>query len=217
MLGGKDFCTKKLAFLISLLTSLVAAVALLAFFVFFASPGLVNKVIGFNFYSLYSGFFECKAGGCQYLSGPMNNFEDVGVEDVWAFQTSLYQTVITFLIAINGLIAALSIMYIKSNSEEKAEDAAKNYVKGEGFGAFIDKKLSKISKKKLKQVQKDYSSTVEELEFKIYDMNDVEIKVKRLENENNELKRQIGIISKKIAELDSSESDGNSLELNRGK
>ncbi|NVF14295.1 hypothetical protein [Vreelandella maris] len=139
MLKEKVFCTKRNAFMISLLTCLVTTVFLLAFFVFFSSPGVVDKISNFNLISVLSAKDECSNNECQITKLLPGDSESLSLKEVWGFQSSLYQTVITFLIAINGFIAALSVLYIKTNSEDKAEDAAKSYVEGDSFSVFIEK------------------------------------------------------------------------------
>nr|WP_298967164.1 hypothetical protein [uncultured Halomonas sp.] len=215
MLKEKVFCTKRNAFMISLLTCLVTAVFLLAFFVFFSSPGVVDKISNFNLISVLSAKEECSNNECQITKLLPGDSESLSLKEVWGFQSSLYQTVITFLIAINGFIAALSVLYIKTNSEDKAEDAAKSYVEGDSFSVFIEKMLTRISRKKLRQLQQDYSSTIETFDLEINGISDLKENVESLKNENSDLKRQLNIISKRLAELDEKEKEGGSFELNR--
>ncbi|MBS3669921.1 DUF5320 domain-containing protein [Vreelandella boliviensis] len=215
MLKEKVFCTRKNAFMISLLTCLITAVFLLAFFVFFSSPGVIDKMSSFNLISVLSKNHECSHNECQVTNILPGGSELLSLKEVWGFQSSLYQTVITFLIAINGFIAALSVLYIKTNSEDKAEDAAKSYVKGDSFSVFIEKILSRKSRKKLRQLQQDYASTMETFDLEINGISDLKENVEALKNENSDLKRQLSIISKKLAELDEKEKEGGSFELNR--
>lgn len=201
--------------MISLLTCLITAVFLLAFFVFFSSPGVIDKISSFNLISVISEEGECSNNECQIKKVLPGGGESLSLKEVWGFQSSLYQTVITFLIAINGFIAALSVLYIKTNSEDKAEDAAKSYVEGDSFSVFIEKILSRKSRKKLRQLQQDYSSTIETFDLEINGISDLKENVETLRNENSDLKRQLNIISKKLAELDEKEKEGGSFELNR--
>lgn len=201
--------------MISLLTCLITAVFLLAFFVFFSSPGVIDKISGFNLISVISEESECSNNECQIKKVLPGGEESLSLKEVWGFQSSLYQAVITFLIAINGFIAALSVLYIKTNSEDKAEDAAKSYVEGDSFSVFIENMLSRKSRKKLRQLQQDYSSTIETFDLEINGISDLKENVETLKNENSDLKRQLNIISKKLAELDEKEKEGGSFELNR--
>lgn len=216
MLNEKSFCTRKNAFMISLLTCLITSVFLLAFFVFFSSPSIVHKLGSFNLVSVLSDNKKCIDEKCQMGKQFSENTEQLDLKEVWAFQASLYQTVITFLIAINGFVAALSVLYIKINSEDKAEDAAKSYVKGDGFGVFIEDVISRKSKKKLRQLQQDYSSTLDDFNLEINGINDLKISMEALKNENSDLKRQLRIMSTKLSKLDSEDKEGGDLELHRG-
>lgn len=182
---------------------------------FFSSPGVIDKISSFNLISVISEEGECSNNECQIKKVLPGGGESLSLKEVWGFQSSLYQTVITFLIAINGFIAALSVLYIKTNSEDKAEDAAKSYVEGDSFSVFIEKILSRKSRKKLRQLQQDYSSTIETFDLEINGISDLKENVETLRNENSDLKRQLNIISKKLAELDEKEKEGGSFELNR--
>ncbi|BCB61238.1 hypothetical protein HaloA020_19390 [Halomonas sp. A020] len=215
MTKEKGFCTKKFAFMISILTCLITLIFLLAFFVFISSPSLIDKISDFNLISVISANRECQVENCQSALPHKTDFETLSLKEAWSFQASLYQTIITFLIAINGFIAALSVLYIKTNSEDKAEDAAKSYVKSESFIVFVEKVILRKSRSKLRQLQNDYSSTTEMLEAKIEDFNEVKKECEIIKSENSDLKRQLNIISKKLAELDTKDNDGGSLVINR--
>ncbi|HFG0618825.1 TPA: hypothetical protein ACGFUX_004310, partial [Yersinia enterocolitica] len=49
----------------------------------------------------------------------------LSLDDFWSFQSNLYQTIITFLIALNGVIAAFSFFIIKTSSNAKAREEAR--------------------------------------------------------------------------------------------
>ncbi|NVF14296.1 DUF5320 domain-containing protein [Vreelandella maris] len=75
--------------------------------------------------------------------------------------------------------------------------------------------LTRKSRKKLRQLQQDYSSTIETFDLEINGISDLKENVESLKNENSDLKRQLNIISKRLAELDEKEKEGGSFELNR--
>lgn len=56
---------------------------------------------------------------------------------------------------------------------------------------------------------------METFDLEINGISDLKENVEALKNENSDLKRQLSIISKKLAELDEKEKEGGSFELNR--
>ena len=80
---------------------------------------------------------------------------------------------------------------------------------------LLKKMLTRKSRKKLRQLQQDYSSTIETFDLEINGISDLKENVESLKNENSDLKRQLNIISKRLAELDEKEKEGGSFELNR--
>ncbi|WP_133155002.1 hypothetical protein [Billgrantia endophytica] len=138
----------------------------------------------------------------------MSNGSIVGLKDIWSFQSSYYQTIITFLMAINGLIAAVAILYIKSNSEEKAEETTKKYLEGEYFSNLLASRLKEESNDTFRQAQKDFESSAIKLE-------DALATLERLAKENLTLRQQIRVISQRVATLDRDESSGSEQVLMR--
>ena len=128
----------------------------------------------------------------------------ISLKDVWSFQSGFYQTIITFLIAINGLIAAISVFYIKSTSEEKAEEITKKYMHSSSFGMVLKEKI----KKQVKIPKQDLSDFSKGLEAAWQNVDDGVDRLNVLETENQTLRQQIKIISERIAALDTSESEG---------
>ena len=50
----------------------------------------------------------------------------LSLDDFWSFQSNLYQTIITVLIALNGIVAAFSFLIIKNSSTAKAKEEARD-------------------------------------------------------------------------------------------
>ncbi|EGR0393547.1 phosphohydrolase [Vibrio vulnificus] len=132
----------------------------------------------------------------------------ISLKDVWSFQTGFYQTIITFLIAINGLIAAVSVVYIKNSSEEKAEETTKRYMLSDSFKLIFNAKIKEEANAKLKVVQADFIEKTDKAAYYIST-------VQQLEDENRSLRQQIKIISERVAQLDTADSEGGNSKLSR--
>jgi hypothetical protein len=132
----------------------------------------------------------------------------ISLKDVWSFQTGFYQTIITFLIAINGLIAAMSVIYIKSTSEEKAEETTKRYLHGESFNHMLAGKVEEEAKSRLLIIQAEFSTTAETFEISARAVGEALERLKILETENQSLRQQLRVISERVAKLDASEDEG---------
>ncbi|MEZ8314266.1 phosphohydrolase [Vibrio splendidus] len=132
----------------------------------------------------------------------------ISLKDVWSFQTGFYQTIITFLIAINGLIAAISVIYIKSTSEEKAEEITKKYMHSDTFNHVLNAKVESEAESRLRVVQSDLNATAGDFERSLGTVDEALERLQFLETENQTLRQQIKVISERVASLDTSESEG---------
>ncbi len=196
----------KTIFFVSLITCSLFCIVLLALLVCLPSPSLLS----------YLGYADAVAlANADNINDPFTSHVVgelvksgtlISLKDVWSFQTGFYQTIITFLIAINGLIAAISVIYIKSTSEEKAEEITKKHMHGESFNHMLNVKIENEAEVRLKIVQSDLNSTARNFE-------DAFETVQRLEIENQSLRQQIKIISERVANLDMSESEGKEILL----
>lgn len=191
----------KTIFFVSVITCLLFCIALLTLLVCLPSPSLLS----------YLGYADSVAlANADNINDPFTSHivgelvksgTLISLKDVWSFQTGFYQTIITFLIAINGLIAAISVIYIKSTSEEKAEEITKKHMHSESFNHMLNVKIENEAEVRLRIVQSDLNSTARSFE-------DAVETVQRLEMENQSLRQQIKVIAEHIASLDTSESEG---------
>ncbi len=146
----------------------------------------------------------------SYMIGQLaKNGTVMSLDDLWEFQSSFYQTFITFLIAINGLIAAFSVIYIKSTSEEKVEEISKRHFDGELFKYKLEEKVASYASEKFGQTQEELNNSLGEVD-KIFE------RLQRIENEFDAIRQQIKHTSNRVAMLDSSEMDGGELLLSKG-
>lgn len=137
----------------------------------------------------------------------------MSLDDLWSFQSSFYQTIITFLIAINGIIGALAFVFIKSSSNDKAQEAAiahsKTYI---GSADFKDRVGNAVDER-IQGVQYDFQNSVDDLWKARLMIEEKNEEIERLAREQTELRRHVSIISKAISKLDNDEEQGGNLEI----
>lgn len=191
----------KTIFFVSVITCLLFCIALLTLLVCLPSPSLLSY-LGYADSVVLANADNINDPFTSHIVGELvKSGTLISLKDVWSFQTGFYQTIITFLIAINGLIAAISVIYIKSTSEEKAEEITKKHMHSESFNHMLNVKIENEAEVRLRIVQSDLNSTARSFE-------DAVETVQRLEMENQSLRQQIKVIAEHIASLDTSESEG---------
>lgn len=184
---------------ISSVSSLVTVMVCIALFAFFWSP-------------LFAGIQNAEP---QFVESIHTN-ESVPQRTTERIIT-LYQTLISTLIGVNALIAALSIFYIKSSSEDKAKEMiqkeAGRYFATSEFVSNLENKVASETENRLKTLKSEFESEL----TKLYQMTD---EIEKLSTEHSELKhssreirRQIIIVSDAISQLDKKEMEGNDLNI----
>lgn len=142
------------------------------------------------------------------------------IDDLWSFQGSFYQTIITALIGINALIGALAFFAIRNTSrehaEQQAQEAAKakvlTYTSSIEFSELIERNLAPT----IKEVQDDLEEVYEIREQLLENEDKQNADIEILNSELNDLKRQIRIISSKVANMQSSETFNGMLSKGNG-
>tara|TARA_R110001606_G_scaffold281346_1_gene430008 strand:- start:2824 stop:3285 length:462 start_codon:yes stop_codon:yes gene_type:complete len=137
----------------------------------------------------------------------------ISIKDIWSFQTNFYQTIITFLIAINAIIAAISVIYIKSTSEEKAEETTKKYMNSKAFNHELNERIIAEAELQLTVVKTDFSDTAAIFEKSSESVSEALNRLELLEKENKTLHQQLRIISERVAELDTTETESKNNQL----
>jgi hypothetical protein len=208
---NNDKCTYRNIFYASGITVLLMMIGMLVFFNFVSTPSLLK----------YFGLEQALTlTDPKMISDPMTSHMIgelvkqgtlVSLDDVWSYQSSLYQTIITFLIAINGLLAALAIFYIKSSSNDKAIEIVHEFVEGKEFRDFVNKKV----KQKLKIARDEYDESTQKLDLMIGEGEAIREQVDGLSSEYGELNRQMAVIAKKIASMDQADMDGHDFFLSK--
>ncbi|WP_299009723.1 hypothetical protein [uncultured Shewanella sp.] len=193
-------------FFVSVITCLIFCILLLSLVVYLPSPSLLT----------YAGYADAvTVANVNGIDDPFTSHlvgelvksgTLISLKDLWSFQTSFYQTIIIFLIAINGLIVGISVVYIKNTSDEKVDHITKNHIDSKAFHLLVEEKVSKASKNTFKQAQKDFDTSAKEIDESLDRLN-------ILENDNSTLRQQVKIISNRVAELDTSENEGKDNQL----
>ncbi|WP_211342189.1 hypothetical protein [Marinomonas communis] len=196
---------------ICILTATVFCILIIALLVYLPSPSLLSY-LGYADAVTLKNADNLNNSRTMYMIGRLvKDGTLVSLEDIWSFQTSFYQTLITFLIAINALIAAISVIYIKSTSEEKAEETTKKFMESSTFNNMLQLKVHEEAKLMLEEAQNDFNSAVGRLQ----NIEDVLNQVSILDKRNIELRQQIRVISEYLSNLDSSESEGSDLNIQK--
>lgn len=140
----------------------------------------------------------------------------ITLDQLWSLQNSYYQTIISFLVAINGILGVVAFFYIKSNSAEKAKEAAytfsKDYINSREFDEIVRQRLNSG----IKIIQDDYQSSLEKIDLAMGAINKNDERINKLISDNIELRRHISIISGRISKLDIEPDKTSNLELQQG-
>lgn len=206
---------QKIVLLISIVTCLVFCIVLLALLAFLPIPSLLSY-IGYADSIALANPDNIDEPFISYMVGQLvKNGTLISLNDVWSFQTSFYQTIITFLIAINGLIAAISVVYIKNASEEKVEETTKRYMNGDAFNHALNRKVMAEAENRLDEARNDFNSTADDLKASYDNFQHNIGRLEMLEAENITLRQQLRIISERVAALDISETESKDNRLIR--
>lgn len=151
------------------------------------------------------------------ISQMLQNGNLISLDDVWSFQSSFYQTLITFLIAINGLLGVLAFFVIRSSSDDKAEESAIKHSRIYIESADFENRINSEVRKRVKAVQDDYNSTVNDLNKALKQIEDQQAIIDKVTLEQVEIKRYIKIISKAVSNSDKEEDEGSYLIIDTGR
>ncbi|TMX36845.1 phosphohydrolase [Vibrio sp. Hep-1b-8] len=207
-MSEKRKSTTRIVLCVSCITCLIFSIIMLTLLVFLPSPSLLTY-LGYADAVALANATNINDPFTSHIVGELvKNGTLISLKDVWSFQTGFYQTIITFLIAINGLIAAFSVVYIKNSSDEKAEETTKKYMHSDSFNLVINDKIKEQANRKLKIVQTDFLDKAERASYYI-------ASVQNLEEENRSLRQQIKVISERVALLDTADTEGAKNKLSR--
>jgi len=141
----------------------------------------------------------------------------MSIDDLWSFQSSFYQTIVSVLIAINAILAVFAFVFVKISSHDKAVDSAIEHTQKYIDSLEFKQDVNKASESILEETKNGFESTAEEFSKNsdlLFASNQDHLdKITYMEKEQAEMKRQLHIMASKIAENDKSEKDGQTLEL----
>lgn len=135
-------------------------------------------------------------------------------------QNDIYEVVITFLIFANSIIAALSVWYIKTNAEEKAEQVIQakldKYLSSYEFDRKVSEEVEmkgseflRLAQQNLEEQAKDLVETAE----LIYHLRD---SIQTTERSVTELERQLKIVAQTVSKNDQAEEKGRKFRFRKG-
>lgn len=156
----------------------------------------------------------------------------LSLDDFWSFQSSLYQTIITVLIALNGIIAAFSFFIIKTSSNAKAREEAraeardelKKYLESTRFVDEVKRVVRNKVEANLSEIVRSFQFDLEEKTADIAEQIDAialirkDLKIdidtiERINREHEDFKRYIAILAKNVSLADRTEDIGADLTL----
>ncbi|AVX36653.1 hydrolase [Yersinia massiliensis] len=150
----------------------------------------------------------------------------LSLDDLWSFQSSFYQTIITVLIAINAILGAFAFFMVKHSSNAMAREEAIIEVNAhmdsikfdKSVKAVIEDKVERKINEKIASTQFDLNEqieTISEIAGDISELRTLSEKVDAIAKENSELKRYINVLAKNIALKDTVDNDGGSFVLKK--
>ncbi|HAJ1740837.1 TPA: transmembrane HD family hydrolase [Escherichia coli] len=145
----------------------------------------------------------------------------LSLDDFWSFQSNLYQTIITVLIALNGIVAAFSFLIIKNSStakakaKEEARDIAVVEVNQYVESSKFEKEIKAILYEKIEPVQFDLLAQISSLDDIKLSQQEHNQSFEKLEQELDGLKRNLKLIAESISLKDTSDEDGGNFILGR--
>ncbi|HBR3808111.1 TPA: hypothetical protein L9T33_005140 [Klebsiella pneumoniae] len=151
----------------------------------------------------------------------ISNGTILSLNDLWSFQTGLYQTIIALLVGINAILATLSFFMIRNSTSSVAREEAVKEVKVHINSHSFNKKVKRAIHKKFNASEMDFNFLVSRIE-ELMTNSDVlksakvesEINVVKLTDEVKYLKQQLEIIISTISNNDKEEiTSGNNLSI----
>lgn len=148
----------------------------------------------------------------------------LSLDDLWSFQGTFYQTIITVLIALNAILGGFAFFMVKQSSNARAREEAilevKNYIESKSFDREVkditNSKVELVINQKVEALQLDFTSQLEVLGGLIAEVREnrkKDEKINKLETEYAEMKRHMSLLAQAVSQRDTSESDGSSLTL----
>jgi hypothetical protein len=224
--SNKKICyhSKIITFLSIAFASVATFVAWIFFFQLSMSSGFSSYFSINNEYFLKHPGTTLDSHALQSIGEMVANGSLLSLDDLWSFQGTFYQTIITVLIALNAILCGFAFFMVKQSSNAKAREEAilevKNYIESKSFDREVkditNNKVELTINQKIGDLQFDLTSQLEVISHLVDDVKDFEKKdsrVEALEIECAEMKKHISLLASIISKQDTSENDGSSLTL----
>ncbi|AMO58794.1 hypothetical protein GZ77_17060 [Endozoicomonas montiporae] len=141
----------------------------------------------------------------------------VSLKDFWSFESSFYQSIITILIALIGVLGVAAYLVVKHSSEDTARNIARSTMRDEISRELrtqdFHEKVSKNIKDCLEPVEIDLEDKFSNIGTLADSVEGLIQKVTDLTEENVELKKSLRHVVARLAVLDREEESGGELHL----
>ncbi len=168
------------------------------------SVGLIGSILVVFF--IFKGFIGIdrllEIKGFFFTTEPIDsetimNLKKLGTSDkilpfnsIFTQTLAYYDTIITILIGILGVVIAIAFVYIKYNSEEKSREHAEkymeNYLKTTSFRDMVEEMAEKIAKDRIESWGEDITKGFERIEQLEKNVEQIKRKVASLEEDRKE-------------------------------
>lgn len=192
-----------------LMTSLVCVFLTMVFF----KPAIIFNFGFISKYFLTNPDQLSNSNNLKSLLPLISNGTVMSINDLWNFQNSLYQTIISVLIGLNAVLATLSFFMIKNSSSNAAREEAIKEVERHIVSQQFNRSVKKSIHKKLKATEIDFvdlqdlmSQMQSEIKNNKIELDKFKTEKTTSEKDIQQLRSQIRIISETIAKEDQSES-----------
>jgi hypothetical protein len=209
----------------SILFSSLATIAIwVLFFQISLSSGFTTYLGIHGEYFLQHPHAKMDSATLQRIGELASNGTLLSLDDLWSFQGTFYQTIITVLIASNAILGGFAFFMVKQSSNAKAREEAvaevKRYIDSKSFDKEVkditNAKVVLTVNEKIGALQMDLTSQIDfisALTTEIEYIKDKESNIEQLKAECLEMKRHISLLASVVSQLDKSEDNDSSLTL----
>ncbi|MBK0091359.1 hydrolase [Erwinia sp. S59] len=219
--------SKRITFLSILFSSIATLVVWILLFQSSLTSGFFTYLGIKNEYFLQHPHAQMDALTLHNIGELVSSGTLLSLDDLWSFQGTFYQTIITVLIALNAILGGFAFFMVKQSSNAKAREEAilevKNYIESKSFDREVKEitnvKVESTINQKIGALQLDLTSQIDSIGGLISEIEGLrkkDEKINQLELECEEMKRHISVLAFEISRRDASENDGSSLILEQG-
>lgn len=182
------FTKQRLEFILIAIIACILTIFGFIFILFHTPTSFWEKIFGFDKFILLLQSTEPTVITTDYAS----------LTDLWKYQASLYELIISVLIGINAVTAILAFIYVHG----KADEIVNDYIRSDEFNRNLEKAYVDFAPELLDSVTK-LENTISEIES--------------MKNELDNQKKNIAIIAHHISQLDNSEEFASNQTLTKAK